>query len=156
MDTGCFHMDIRNRRRLFYAFNIIVPLAMGFFFYIRFRHDSYISEAVGRFIVLPEGPGLLPQRMISFIVDFGSDILWAYSLAFSVMAVLSYSRSALRTAFVTCVSLGILTEVLQKADVFHGTFDLWDIVFEVLSVIMALIIIKLFEEARYEKNSSRT
>ena len=134
-------------RYLFYGLNIFIPLLFGLFLYLKFRREAYVSQIINKYITFPViSFSFFPRWLIPFFRNFASDILWAYSLGFAVQPIIGYSRKNLLFTFLLCVCFEILLEVLQKIDVFHGTFDLLDIIFEAISVCLSLIIIKNFEE----------
>lgn len=144
-------------RYLFYGFNIAIPLLCGLYLYLALRPDAYVSIFISKFIPLPIFPSSSFQRgIVAVLQNFASDMLWAYSLGFAVMLVLGYSRKNLFSAALLCVGFEVLLEVLQKAGLFHGTFDFLDILLEAITVCLALIHIKMFEEAQNEKSSKNS
>ena len=93
----------------------------------------------------------VPAGLLVFLRSFTADIIWAYALAFAVLSVLGYSRRHLPVGFALCAGLSAGMELLQLAGLAPGTFDPLDIVFEFLSILLALVIIFYFEEADYEE-----
>ena len=144
-------------RILFYGLNIALPLFFGLYLYLTLRADAYISLFICKFIPLPDFPFVsFPEWAIAFLRNFASDMLWAYSLGFSVMLIMGYSQRKTLFALCLCVGFEVLMEVLQKIGVFHGTFDFLDILLEAISICLALFFINKFEEARNEKGSKST
>ena len=92
----------------------------------------------------------VPTGLLIFLRSFAADIFWAYALAFAVLSVLGYTRRHLPVCFVLCAGFSAGMELLQRTGLFPGTFDPLDIVFEFLSILLALIIF-YFEEAAYEE-----
>lgn len=137
---------------MFYALNVVVPVFVGALLYLLFRRDSFLSETVYTYISVPEiSVSAMPPWVITFLRNFASDVLWAYALLFSVSAVLRYSRKRLLASILICICFAIIIEALQKVGVFSGTFDVLDIVFEILAIGFGAIIIFLYEEIKNEK-----
>ena len=130
----------------FYIVNIACPLFIGLFLYLTLRENAYVSAFFIRRFSLPAFPHTwLRLSSERFIGNHASDILWAYSLTFAVMLTLKYSKKNLLLTFFICVGFAVLTEFFQKYQLFPGTFDVLDMLFEALSVCLALIIIKIYE-----------
>ncbi len=148
-------MKVSDRRPfLFYFLNIVIPLLIGLFIYLTLRRDAFISVVLNRYVSLPElSYPKLPEWPGLFLRYYASDMLWAYALCFAVQFILGYSRRNQRISFLLCAGLVVLIELLQKYAVIHGTFDLFDIVAETCSVCISLLTVRLYEEARNEKNS---
>ena len=72
------------------------------------------------------------------------------------MFVLGYSRKKLLLAAFLCVGFEGLLEVFQKTGLFHGTFDVLDILNEAGIICLALYFIKKYEEAQNEKSSKNS
>ncbi len=143
----------------FYLLNTIVPIILGLLVYIVFRRDSYIVRFILNYINLPVFSVTIPnETLLAFLKNYCSDILWSYSLTFAVAHFLPYSKKSLVLVFFLCGSFETIIELLQKTTLFQGTFDIYDIIFEVLSTAFALYIIykiKKYEENQNEKNNSQ-
>lgn len=141
------------KRTVFYTLNITVPLVAGFYIYLVFRPDSYIVKAVQ-----PLGIGFRNNYpdfhpFFRFIRNFIPDILWAYSMSFAVFAVLAPPESRTAVPAAICICFGILVEFFQKIGLFHGTFDLLDILFEAAAILLSTLIIKKERRIYNEKSS---
>lgn len=144
-------------RFFFYGFNILFPLLCGLYLYLTLRSDAYITLFISRFVSLPQFPyAFFSCGAIDFLRNFASDMLWAYSLGYAVVLVVGHSRNNLLFSLSLCMGFEVLVEVLQKTGVFHGTFDFLDILFEALSISLALFLINMYEEAQNEKSSKST
>lgn len=66
------------------------------------------------------------------------------------MFVLGYSRKKLLLAAFLCVGFEVLLEFFQKTGLFHGTFDVFDILIEAVAICLALSLIKKYEEVQNE------
>ena len=135
--------------KLFYGLNIIIPLVLGLIIYLLFRRDSRLFVFISRFCSIPSSlNGSLPLPVEAFFRNFASDMLWAYSLTCSVIFVLGYSHKNMLITFLICVCFEIVIEIMQHTSFFHGTFDVLDIILEMFSTCLALIIIKKYEEEK--------
>ncbi len=144
-------------RYLFYGLNIAIPLFLGLYIYLALRTDTYISIIINRFLPLPVVPSSYFSRgILAFLRNFASDMLWAYSLGYAVMLVLGYSRKNILLATFLCVGFEVLLEFFQKTGLFHGTFDVFDILIEAAIICLALFLIKKYEEAQNEKSSKNS
>ena len=72
-------------------------------------------------------------------------MLWAYSLSAFLTYILKKSKTAI---FISSI-FAILTELLQYFEIFNGTFDIIDILCEILAVCLSSYLTK---KLIYEKN----
>lgn len=89
--------------------NILLPLILGVIIY------------------LINTPGIIRNHLCDF--------LWAYSLAFS----LTYIELSNKETFIITLSTGAVFELLQKVHLIKGTFDILDILVELLACIICYI-----------------
>lgn len=140
-----------NRKRvLFYGINIVLPLLIGGIVYVVFRRDTYLAEFVFEIIGLKQKEIILPAWLSFIVRNYISDFLWAYSLAFALSSLFQYKRRNAVIVFVICVVFALTIELLQNTRAFSGTFDVVDIALEAISVLLALLIIKYYEERQHE------
>ena len=90
----------------------------------------------------------------AFISNFLSDILWAYSLTFTVFIILGISEKNILPTFIICGIFEISIELAQKTGLITGTFDILDIAFELAISAIALVVIKKFIK-RGQKNEKK-
>lgn len=135
------------KAKCFYWINIIIPIVLGTIVYILFREDTYISII---FMKIMKEVGIeiaLPHNLDNPIADFARnhlcDILWAYALTFTVVLAGDFQKKQMIIPFIISAVFGISMELLQKFDIITGTFDYWDIVFQVIASVCAIIIILL-------------
>ena len=74
------------------------------------------------------------------------DMLWGYSLVFAVYMIIDDNAASMRMLFYVLV-FSIALELLQLFPMIPGTFDLLDIFVEGVAEMLAVIIIKKYEEA---------
>lgn len=136
---------INKKNIIFFGMNIIIPLLAGVFLYIWMRPDTYISIYVYNFLDLSVNDlkfGFsLPHLLSSFLRNFSCDMLWAYSLTFTVFVILGLKYESLKPTLIICSMFEIGIELLQKFGVISGTFDFLDILLEFCIIIFAIIVI---------------
>jgi hypothetical protein len=135
----------------FWTFNIACPILMGFILYVLFRPDTHISKLVYTYIGIEYTGIPIFNVFTSFIKNFACDILWAYSLTFTVSLLLGQGKKQFKFSFVVCAFFEILMELLQMTQLIGGTFDILDILFEIMTTAIALLII-----IKYRKKRSKT
>lgn len=127
----------------FYLINIVTPIFIGLVFYILFS-TTYVANGF-RYLFstdiyeLTGGNGI-----INFIRCYLADILWAYSLTFSVHYIFRSEKNPILIVFLICVGFEIAVEYLQYFGFFKGTFDIFDILIEIAITCLALFLINLF------------
>lgn len=129
-------MNYNYKKYLFLILNTIVPLISGLAIYIFMKSGTFINTFSGvDFHYIPKTVFGL------FIVNWFCDFLWAYALVFALYIVLSPFKSKLLFSCVISVLLGLILEILQGVNILSGTFDWWDIIIEIVAVIIAMSII---------------
>lgn len=82
---------------------------------------------LGVIIYLVNTPGIIRNHLCDF--------LWAYSLAFS----LTYIELNNKETFIITLSSGVVFELLQMMHLIKGTFDILDILVELLACIVCYV-----------------
>lgn len=81
-------------------------------------------------------------------------MLWAYALYVALAAFVEKRKLfwAGGLSWGTC----ILVEIFQKTDLLSGTGDVWDVFFEGIAIMMAALVITIYErkKKKYEKENS--
>ena len=140
---------------LLYSFNIVVPLLLGLMIYLFYRRDSYLFDIARKVLYLPaDVPAYLPAWLELFTRNFVADILWAYSLAFAVSAAIREWTSHKWVVFAICIGFVVFVEWLQYIKVFHGTFDIIDILLEAGAVALAILIITKSERKNHDEKNT--
>jgi len=134
-------------KKAFYILNTLIPLLLGFGIYIAFRPDAIISKyTYALFGILPLSISLPYKWLQAVICGFSCDFLWAYSLTFVVGMIVGYTKRNRITVFLICLLFEVLIEILQLVGFIHGTFDIIDIIVELLAIFLALVLITKYEE----------
>ena len=140
--------------RIFYVFNILWSILLGTFVYVLFRRDTYIYKIIAQIISIPViSLDDIPAAIKIILNYYVSDALWAYALEFSVFYCLMDYDNKYTCAFSACCLFEIVMEFLQKWQFLRGTFDWFDICVEILSNVIALYIIKIWEDTHEKKNN---
>ena len=135
-------MREKTKWRIFRILNILIPLLLGSAIYISMTDDTFISRWVRSAVawevdaVIRPDPGIL--RLLR---NYLCDICWAYSMVFCVAWILGDGSVSLAVAVSICVLFSSLMEFLQLCAAIPGTFDVWDILLEIVSCLIAGMVI---------------
>ncbi len=134
-----------HKRSLFLIINIIIPLVMGGLIYcitspdtifVRTLRITIFRGAITQATFVPVGLGM-------FIRFYFLDMLWGYALVFALVLLWGNSAEVLR-CFLIAVAFSVVMESLQLVPAVLGTFDLLDILAEVVAEGAAALFIKSF------------
>ena len=122
-------------KKIFIYANISLPILAGSLFYYVTSPQVIFVQNIDSLL----GVSLHVGTENTFVVNLRSympDMLWAYALVFSLML------------------FSTIMEVLQVTGCVKGTFDVMDIIVEIIAELMAVFIIKKHDMRRksYEKN----
>lgn len=130
------------RKTIIIFLNIFLPLFIGLLIYLFFRKNTYINLFFENvfFISLPY---LYSDSVFCRVLtSWACDILWAYSLTFSLFFCFKSFINSLQITYILSVLFSIAFELLQLTSIIIGTFDVWDIILEIAAISLAVIIIK--------------
>ena len=123
--------------------NIFLPLLIGLVIYVLCRPDTIITHLIRS--VMPAIPDLSDCMQINtltrFINNYACDILWSYALTFCVALCVRSTQKVL----IVCSLFCCFIETVQLCNLFALTFDFFDITVEVITVIIGLLVIKIFK-----------
>lgn len=146
----------RKESKIIYGFLfcfVFCPLVLGGLFYYYFCPDvhyvSLIDGVIKHGIHAPKH--LVVNPVIVFIRNYIIDMLWAISMASTIALILIGNRKVYWLVFVPVI-IGLVLELLQKKGLITGTFDVIDILFELMGAIIVYILIKFSKEKDDEKN----
>ena len=126
--------------RLILAFAFLVA---GLLIYLATRSGTYVNDMFG-FINLPQ---LVPDTAFKeFIFNWGADFLWVVSFT---LALSSFVEKPI-TATVIVFGLGLLFELFQLFGITTGTFDVFDIIAELLGAILVFVGVSLWDKKNNE------
>ena len=133
-------------KRVFMLSNILLPLLAGASLYIISSPNVIFLKYLKLRIVIASE---LMNPHIWFwpiLRNYIPDMLWGYSLVFAVYMIIDNNAASMRMLIYVLV-FSIFLELLQLLPTIPGTFDLLDILVEGASEMLAVIMIKKYEEA---------
>lgn len=136
----------KGKETVFQIFNCIIPLFIGAMIYyilspevIFVRHiDNIVGENLHIDIVYSD------LSILRFIRNYVLDMMWAYALVFALHFFIGNRTEKLFLTVIIAVIFSALMEILQLTSIAMGTFDVLDILVEVLAEIAAVLFIKKF------------
>lgn len=144
-------MDLTQNKKIIICY-ILFPIIIGGVFYYITSPDvifvKIIDNILGvKFHIL----NISRNPFGAFIRYYLLDMLWAFALTNTVYFFLD-NKSNLIKAFVISFIFSFVLEVMQIVPAINGTFDIFDILFELIAELIAIIIIKTQEEeSNYEE-----
>ena len=137
-------MDKRIRTLL--ILNILIPVISGALYYYLFSPDIDFIIRIDAWFGI-NGVRLFfdhDGRLFRFVRNYLPDMLWAYSLFFSVYVIVGNKTAKLWKILLVTGVFSVLMEVMQLTPYVHGTFDFFDIVVELFAGLIAVFVIKNF------------
>jgi hypothetical protein len=124
--------------------NIIIPICLGAGIYYLISPDVIFVKQIDYFIGCSFHVSItnVNPAIIRFIRNYLLDMLWGYALVFTVFYLLGNKAAVLWNAFIISFLFSVVMEVLQITSIARGTFDLYDIMVELLAEIVAVFIIR--------------
>lgn len=133
---------------IIYIVCILFPLILGASYYILFENTSYINMLFSKYVV---DFSLMPEKnkLYLFCNNYLCDICWSFSLESAVLLIMYDTKW--RYIISLCISIAFSTalELLQLFNIFSGVFDLHDILYEAIAILIACAII-YYSSRRYK------
>ena len=133
-----------NKRIRILLLIVILPLIAGTLIYIILSPETYIVRFLSRLIHHTETSTISSMPTLGKIIrNYVPDFLWAFSfmgglfLTNIIDSQFRLIKCCLLTAF-----LCVLFEILQLLPLIHMTFDIWDVIVEIIAVVFSALIIK--------------
>ena len=130
------------KKYAFYILNICIPLILGLGTYLFCYRTTYINTVFTDVFGFSLPYIYYDNALHRFITCWSCDILWAYSLTFALYLCFKVFNNPLIITCVTSSLFSVVIELLQINGTMNGTFDILDIAFEIVAIILATIIIK--------------
>lgn len=124
-----------------FFFNIFLPLAVGLCIYLLFYNGTYLNSIFGIELNLKAN-----SFLGIFMKSWACDILWAYSLTYSLYLALYAFKRKIAISSILSICIVTVFELLQLFGKVNGTFDILDIIFQIAAVISAAGVIKRREK----------
>lgn len=124
--------------------NIVIPILLGTAVYYLFSPNVLFVKKMDSITGLAFHIAIVEKNnlVFEFIRNFFLDMLWAYALVFTLFYLMSNNTASLLKTFFIAFSFSAAMEILQVTPIAKGTFDLCDIVVELLAEVVAVFIIK--------------
>lgn len=139
--------------------NVVAPLIFGGLFYIFFRSSSIylfnlfkITDTIDLINSLRSFTLPIVNQIPSSIIYSLPDGIWVYSGTYSYLIIWNNSpNNYLNYFWITSILLiSITTEILQKINLFPGTFSYNDIIFMFLFFILSIRVFNFNKREKYE------
>lgn len=133
---------MKSRRSIICLWHTGGALCIGALFYLFFRKETYLHTFLQTYFQY--APPFIPVRnpILTVLCNHIGDFLWAYALSSALYWIFPKNRYAAVSAFVGASVLGTGLELLQKSEIFSGTFDWLDILAEIIAAGLAVILIQ--------------
>lgn len=125
--------------------NIFIPIIIGTIIYILLSPNAYITKLFWG--IINEGNPLSKINImempiiVRWIRYYLCDILWAYALTYSIVCILwNGSVCSAVNACVVSVIFIMVVEISQITNYISGTFDYFDLIFQIVTSFFAGII----------------
>ncbi len=133
------------RKKLFSLISVIAPLIMGGIFYYIFCPEVYFVKIIDNCINLNMHitSEVCENMWFRILRNHLFDYLWAYAFTNALFLVFDNNNKGILGSCICSVLVGSVLEGLQLVGMVSGTFDIRDILFEMLGAITATFIIKI-------------
>ncbi|NLG05346.1 MAG: hypothetical protein GX567_16215 [Clostridia bacterium] len=124
--------------------NIMIPIIVGAIIYYLLSPDVIFVTYINSIFSMDfySNIHIHQNGFIVFIRNYVLDMLWGYSLIFSLFYIYGNNTAKLYRILMIGWTFSALIEILQLTPIVKGTFDICDIVVELLSELFAVFIIK--------------
>lgn len=120
---------------------ILIPLFLGTILYYLFCPNTffviYIDKLIGRGFHFNID---LNNYVIKILRSYLFDFLWAYALMETIILLIRPQKVELFIYFIVVALFEILMECIQMSDKVRGTFDVYDILLEIIVNVFVLLI----------------
>ena len=123
---------------------VLFPLLLGSIIYYLFCPGVAFVKKIDAIV----GVGIhfritYSNWIISLIRNYLLDFLWAYSLTWALFLLCDNKKYLIVFTVIFPCALGLLFELMQKTKMVHGTADVFDVVAEIIGIVVANTIIKV-------------
>lgn len=135
-------MECRNK--VFLLANMIVPILTGVVIYYVTSPDVIFVRQLDTILGMRVHMYDISYHstIVRFIRYYALDMLWGYALVFALYFILDNNTASLFKIFVIAYVFSVIIEILQLTSFVKGTFDVFDLVVELIAEIAAVFIIK--------------
>ena len=151
---GCYHYEqvgykintMKREKRSVIVLNCIIPIFIGAFVYYLISPDVFFVRKIDAWI----GQGIhfnvnyMDIEWLRIFRNYFLDALWAYALVFALFCVSDNNAASMWRIMGIAVIFSAIMEILQITPMVKGTFDIWDIIVEILAEMVAVFVIKYY------------
>ena len=134
-------MSYLKKRHIVNLLFIILPLIFGLMIYILTDRDTFVSKLFYNLIPFKLPSLHFKYPVFLFFRSYMCDFFWAVSLESCIGFILLNCKNQLLISILISVFVSFLLEFLQLSGVIFGTFDILDLFFETIAIIMAGLIL---------------
>lgn len=120
----------------------VVPVMLGALAYCCFRPDTYITHMARRLGMPVLDAGISGSAAAVFFRNFFPDIAWAYALPNALFLASGADREKTVLIAVITALMAVTGEILQFCGIISGTGDPADIILELCTACIAIVVIK--------------
>lgn len=130
---------------IFLMCNVLIPLAIGTYIYVYVDSDSYFGNFIRSFLSIPifEATSNIAKTMR----NWGCDFLFAYALLFALYGCTRILSISICYTVVCSIGLELL-QLIQIDFLKCGTFDVVDIVVEMIAICFGATFISCFNHIK--------
>lgn len=149
--------DRMNPKKIFLMINIFAPLSLAAIVYYVISPDvifvAWLDSLLGRGVHLDNIR--FGTEAVRFIRNYVLDMMWGYALVFALYFIMGNNAAGLTKLIIIASVFSTVMELLQLTPFVRGTFDVLDIIVEILAEAAAVFIIKkhFMEEFHNEKEN---
>lgn len=145
---GCVAKNSNTKKRKRIIWNIVIPILIGGIIYYVLSPDVVFVEHIDSIIGYKNHLSILCGQSIyvKLLRNYFLDMLWAYALVFALYFIICNSKNGLLKSFLIAFSFSTIIEVLQLTYLIGGTFDVLDIMLQILAEVIAVLIIYIIIE----------
>ena len=129
----------------FMYINIAISMTLGSLIYYLISPEVIFVEKINSMTGWKFNIGY-ENNVIKIIRSYVPDILWAYALMFSLVVITGNKTAGIWKMYIVAIIFSAIIEMLQLTGIFKGTFDIVDIVVELIAELIAVFIIKVHYE----------
>ena len=136
--------QVECRNKVFLLANMIVPILTGAVIYYVTSPDVIFVRQLDTILGMRVHMYDISYHstIVRFIRYYALDMLWGYALVFALYFILDNNTASLFKIFVIAYVFSVIIEILQLISFVKGTFDVFDLVVELIAEIAAVFIIK--------------
>ena len=145
---------IKIKEKIVFALEaIIIPLAIGGVIYYILCPEVYFVKIIDFYtgINMHVHFNIQKHMIIRMIRNYLLDYLWAFAFTNALFLTFKNDTNALPICCLVSIFVGLILEMTQLFGIVYGTFDILDLITEILAAISAIIIITI-RRKRNEKN----